>query len=489
MSAPTLPPEPFKMKAIEPIRLIPAAARRDALARAGYNVFGLRSDEVYIDLLTDSGTGAMSDAGWSALLRGDEAYAGARSFDELRAAVQDVLGFPWVLPVHQGRGAETVLGAAFLRPGSVVPGNAHFDTTKAHIENRGARAVDVTVAEATHLRSTADFKGNLDVARLESVLSEHVSSVPYVLVTVTCNTVGGQPVSVGNLREVRRACDRHGVLLGLDIARFAENAWFVREREREFRGRPLQEVVRSTMEVADFVAMSGKKDALSNIGGFLATRSESLYERLRPYAILYEGYVTYGGLAGRDLAAMAVGLREVLDEAYLGHRIAQVATLAESLAAAGVPVLTPAGGHAVYIDARAFLPQVPREELPGQALVAALYEGYGIRAVEVGTVMAGRDPDTNENVFPPLELVRLAVPRRTYTNAQLAYVAASVADLFEHRGAIGGLAFEREAPVLRQFSSTFRPVTHAAHAGPSPSPRPVRSVPSPSAPMAPSPPP
>lgn len=455
-----LPPEPFRVKAIEPIHLASREERAAALARAGYNVFGLRSDEVYLDVLTDSGTGAMSAAGWSALMRGDESYAGARSYEELRSTIERLLGFPHVLPTHQGRGAENVLGAALLRSGSIVPGNAHFDTTRAHIEHRGARAIDVTIREGHELASDHPFKGNLDVQALDRALTEHKGRVPYVLVTVTCNTVGGQPVSVANIREVRALCDRHGVPLFMDIARYAENAWFVREREPEFKGWSVASVAREIMDLADCVAMSAKKDGLANIGGFLAVRERALYDKLVPYAVLYEGFPTYGGLAGRDLAAIAVGLEEALDETYLAHRVGQVAHIGERLRAAGVPVLAPFGGHAVYIEAAQFLPHLSREELPGQALVCALYLEHGVRAVEVGTVMAGRDPDTGKNQHPPLEFVRLAIPRRVYTNAHMDYLADAVIDLYRRREAIGGLAFESETPILRHFTSRFRPTTH-----------------------------
>jgi len=452
LDLPTLP-EPYRIKAVERIRRTGREERARLLEEAGHNVFALRSDDVYVDLLTDSGVGAMSDRQWAALMMGDESYAGARSFRRFEEAVQRLLGFPKVIPTHQGRGAEHVLCAALVKAGDIIPGNAHFDTTKAHIEHRGGVALDVTIDEAGKTRSAHPFKGNVDVPRLRAALRDHKGKVPFVLVTVTCNTVGGQPVSLANLREVRAACDEAKVPLVLDIARYAENAYFLQKRESPEKS--VRQIARETMELADAATMSAKKDAYVNIGGFLAVRSQELYDKVAPYAVLYEGFLTYGGLAGRDLEAMAVGLEEGLDEDTLAHRIGQVHGLGRALEAAGVPLLTPYGGHAIYVDAAAFLPHLRRADLPAQALVAEFYLEGGVRAVEVGTVMAGRDPRTGENRFPDLELVRLAVPRRTYTQAHLDHVAATIKAVWARRSHVKGIRFERETPILRHFTSTF----------------------------------
>lgn len=446
-------PEPYRIKAVERIRRTTRAERERLLAAAGHNVFALASDDVYVDLLTDSGVGAMSDRQWAALMVGDESYAGARSFRRFEAAVQTLLGFPKVIPTHQGRGAEHVLCSALVHPGDVVPGNAHFDTTKAHIEHRGGVALDVTIDEANKPRSQHPFKGNVDLGKLRAALREHAGKVPFVLVTVTCNTVGGQPVSLANLREVRAVCDEAKVPLLLDIARYAENALFIKRREHPEVS--IREIARATMDLADGATMSAKKDAYVNIGGFLALRDPKLFDKVAPYAVLYEGFLTYGGLAGRDLEAMAVGLEEGLEEDTLAHRVGQVHELGRALEAAGIPVLTPYGGHAIYVDAAAFLPHVPRQDLPAQTLVAELYLEGGVRAVEVGTVMAGRDPKTGQNRFPDLELVRLAVPRRTYTQAHLDHVAKAFAAVWARRASIRGMRFEKETPILRHFTSTF----------------------------------
>ena len=451
------PLEPYRAKVVESIPAPSREVREAALRRAGFNVFGLRSDEVVVDLLTDSGTGAMSDRQWSAMMTGDESYAGAHSFDELRTTVEDVFGMPWLLPVHQGRGAENVLGAALVKPGDVVPGNAHFDTTRAHIEHRGAAALDCTVDAAKDLEADEPFKGNVDLRRLDAALREHAGHVPYVLLTITCNTAGGQPVSLANARDVREMCDRHGVPLILDAARHAENAFLVKEREKEVAAWSVAAIARAFADLADAVAMSGKKDALTNIGGILAFRERAWYDRCVPYAVLYEGFVTYGGLAGRDLAAMAVGLREALDERYLTHRVHQVRALADRMAGLGLPVMRPAGGHAVYVDANRFLPHLGRAEWPGQALVVELYREGGVRTVEIGGVMAGRDPATGKDRFDGPDLVRFAVPRRAYSNTHLAWVAEIAEAVWARREGVQGLEFELEAPILRHFTSRFRP--------------------------------
>ncbi len=451
-------PEPYRIKAVERIRQTTRDERERLLDEAGFNVFGLRSEDVYIDLLTDSGVGAMSDRQWAALMMGDESYAGSRSFLRFERTIQELLGFPLVIPTHQGRGAEHIMSAALLKDGDVVPGNAHFDTTKAHIEHRRAIALDCTIAEANKSESAHPFKGNLDTTKLAEALRKHEGHVPYVLVTVTCNTAGGQPVSLANLREVAKICKTAGVPVMLDIARFAENAYFIQQREPECANMSVREISRAMMDLADGAAMSAKKDALVNIGGFLAIRDKALFDKVAPYAVLYEGFLTYGGLAGRDLEAMATGLEEGLEETQLAHRIGQVHALGRQLRDAGVPVLTPIGGHAVYIDAGAFLPHLTPSQLPGQALVAELYLEGGIRAVEIGTVMAGRDPESGEDRHPELELVRLAIPRRTYTSSHLDFVAQVVKRVHARRKDVRGITFDKETPILRHFTSTFRRV-------------------------------
>jgi len=421
---PLPPAEPYRIKVIEPIRRTTREERRRLITEVGYNLFLLRAEDVYIDLLTDSGTGAMSDRQWGALMTGDESYAGSRSFYHLRDAVAEVLGFPYTLPTHQGRGAEHLLFNVLVRPGQHVIGNMHFDTTRAHIEHRRGVADDLPVEEAYDPTVRAPFKGDLDLAQAEALIGDvGRGAVALVLMTVTCNGAGGQPVSMANLRAARALADRHGLPLFLDAARIAENAFFIKRREPGYAQHSIAAIVHEMCDLADGCTFSGKKDALVNIGGFLAVRDAELYQRAASLAVLFEGFPTYGGLAGRDMEAMAVGLREVLDEEYLAWRIGQVETLGAWMAEAGVPILEPVGGHAVFIDALRFVPHVPRAQYPGQALACALYEDGGVRGVEIGVVMAGRDPTTGQERFPRLELVRLAVPRRVYTQSHMKVVA------------------------------------------------------------------
>ncbi len=442
---------------VEPIRSTTRAEREAALAAAGWNLFQLRAPDVELDLLTDSGTGAMSHDQWAALMRGDESYAGSRSFERFRAAVDEVLGFPFVVPAHQGRGAESLFFGAVVDPGEIVPSNAHFDTTRAHIEVRKGVALDLPVAEALDPDLDVPFKGDMDVARLAELLAgEEGPRVSIVMLTITNNAGGGQPVSLANIREVARLAREHGKKLVLDIARFAENAWFIREREDGWADAALGELVREMLGEADAVLMSAKKDALANIGGFVAVREdEDFFHRLQARGIVFEGFPTYGGLAGRDLEAIAVGLRDELDDDYLRHRIEQVAYLGRALADAGASVLQPYGGHAVYLNAGAMLPRVPGDRFSAQALACALYLAGGVRGVEIGSVMAGRDPVTGENRRPPLELVRLAVPRRVYTSRQLEQAADAAADVVAGREQVPGLQMVYEAPVLRHFTARF----------------------------------
>jgi tyrosine phenol-lyase len=442
---------------VEPIRSTTRSERESALARAGWNLFQLPARHVELDLLTDSGTGAMSQSQWAALIQGDESYAGSQSFERLRVAVEDVLGFPFVVPAHQGRGAESVFFGAVIDPEEIVPSNGHFDTTRAHIEMRGGVALDLPAPEASDPALEAPFKGDMDTARLVELLeSEDGARVSIVMLTITNNAGGGQPVSLANIRDVAGIAHEHGKKLVLDIARFAENAWFIREREPGYGRVPLGEIVREMLEDADAVLMSAKKDAIANIGGFVAIRDdEEFFRRLQARGIVFEGFPTYGGLAGRDLDAIATGLREVLDEAYLRYRIEQVAYLGSILVKAGAVVLRPFGGHAVYLNAEPMLPHIPREQFPAHALACAFYVGGGVRGVEIGSVMAGRDPLTGENRRPPLELFRLAVPRRVYTSRQLEQAADATAAITADPGAVRGVEIVAEPPVLRHFTARF----------------------------------
>ncbi len=453
------PSEPFKIKSIERIRKTTTAEREEILKVAGYNLFLVRSDDCLIDLLTDSGTSAMSDEQWAGILRGDESYASSRSFFRFEAAVRELTGYPQVIPAHQGRAAEKILFSIVGEPGKTVPNNTHFDTTRANVEHSGALAVDLPIAEARVPATEHPFKGNMDLDALEAVIAEEgAEHIPLVMVTVTNNTSGGQPVSLENLKGVREICDRHGIPLFLDACRFAENAWFIREREPGQHDRSIPDIAREMFGLSDGCTMSAKKDGLANIGGFLGMRDESLAARARNLLILTEGFPTYGGLAGRDLEAIAQGLREVVEEDYLSFRINQVRSLGETVMAAGVPIVRPIGGHAVYLDALAMLPHVPQNQYPGQALAVELYREAGIRGVEIGSVMFGRpDPESGEEIPAELELVRLAIPRRVYTQNHINYVAEAVIRVFDRRQQIRGLQIVEQAPMLRHFTARFAP--------------------------------
>jgi tyrosine phenol-lyase len=443
---------------VEPVRATTRAERERALEEAGLNLFQLSARDVELDLLTDSGTGAMSQEQWAALLLGDESYAGSRSFARFREAVNDVLGFPLVVPAHQGRGAESIFFGAVIDPGEIVPSNAHFDTTRAHIELRQGVALDLPVPESLEPELDDPFKGNMNTAGLAELLDgPDAERVSIVMLTVTNNAGGGQPVSLANIHEAARLAHAHGKKFVLDIARFAENAWFVKEREPGYSETPLPAIVREMVGEADGVLMSAKKDALANIGGFVAIREdEEFFHRLQARGIVFEGFPTYGGLAGRDLEAIAAGLREVLDEGYLRHRVEQVAYLGHVLEENGASVLHPFGGHAVYLNTVPMLPHVPPEHYPAQAFACALYLEGGVRGVELGSVMAGRDPLTGENRRPPLELVRLAVPRRVYTSRQLEQAGDAAAAVMADATSMRGLEMISEAPVLRHFTARFR---------------------------------
>ena len=449
--------EPFKIKSVEPIRMTTPAEREDKLRDAGYNVFLLRAEDVLIDLLTDSGTAAMSAEQWAAAMRGDEAYAGSRSWYRFEAAVRSIFGFRYVLPTHQGRAAERILFSVLCKPGDVVPNNTHFDTTRANVEATGAEARDFVIPEGRIPSVRHPFKGNMDVARLRALIAEvGRERIPLCMVTVTNNSGGGQPVSMANVREVSAVCRAHGIPLYIDACRFAENSYFVKLREQGYADRSPLEIARELFSYADGCTMSAKKDGMANIGGFLATNDEKLALQERNLLILTEGFPTYGGLAGRDLEAIAVGLHEALDEDYLLYRITSTTYLGEHVSRAGIPIVQPPGGHAVYLDASAFFPHIPALELPGQALVVELYREAGIRAVEIGTVMFGRrDPVTGTDTPAPMELVRLAIPRRVYTQSHVDYVVEAILNVWERRAAVRGYRFVEQAAVLRHFTARF----------------------------------
>jgi tryptophanase len=450
--------EPWRIKVVEAIHRTAPEERERLLKAAGHNPFALRAEDVFVDLLTDSGVGAMSADQWAGMMAGDESYAGARNFYALEGSVAHVMGFPHVLPAHQGRGAEHVLCAALVKRGDTVPSNALFDTTRAHVEHAGAQGLDLLHDYAYDTSDEHPFKGDIDLHSLRRVMeAANPGEVPFAILTVTCNMTGGQPVSMENVRASARLLGEFDVPLLFDAARFAENCYFIAQREPAYRGVPVASVARELFSYGAGCTMSAKKDALVNIGGFLAFRDKEPFDRCVPYGILFEGYTTYGGLAGRDLEAMARGLREGVDDDYLQARTEQVRRLGERLARAGVPVLKPIGGHAVYIDAARFLPHIPWDEFPGHALACALYLSAGVRAVEIGSLMAGRDPATGRNRRARMELLRLAVPRRTFTDNHMDYVGDAVEVLFERRDEIVGMEFASEAPVLRHFSSTFRP--------------------------------
>jgi tyrosine phenol-lyase len=452
--------EPFRIKVVEPIRMTTASEREGYLREAGYNAFKLRAEDVIIDLLTDSGTGAMSAEQWAAIMRGDESYAGSKSWYRFERTVREIFGFERVIPTHQGRAAERILFSTVCRAGDVVPNNTHFDTTRANIEATGAEALDLPTPEGLIPSEPHPFKGNIDLAALAELI-ERVGAerIPLCMITVTNNTGGGQPVSMANIRAASELCHEHGIPLYIDACRFAENAFFIKQREEGYADLPVRDIVREMFSYADGCTMSAKKDGLVNIGGFLATNDAELAQEEENLLILTEGFPTYGGLAGRDLEAIAVGLEEVMHEDYLTYRIEVARYLGEHLSEGGVPIVQPPGGHAVYIDAAAFLPHVPPLELPGQSVVAELYLAGGVRTVEIGTVMFGHtDPDTGEDIPSAMELVRLALPRRVYTKSQIDYLIDVTLEVWGRREKIGGFRFVERAPVLRHFTARFEPL-------------------------------
>ncbi len=451
--------EPFRIKAVEPIRMTTREERAAKIAEAGYNLFLLESDDVLIDLLTDSGTGAMSARQWAGIMLGDESYAGSPSFYRFESAVRDILPFQDIIPTHQGRAAERILFSVLCKPGDVVPNNTHFDTTRANVEFVGAKAVDLPCAESRDTGATHPFKGNMDVDGLKAVIADvGREKIPLVMLTLTNNSGGGQPASLANIREVVGVCREHGIPFYIDACRFAENAWFIREREPGQEGRPVKEIAREIFGMADGCTMSAKKDGMANIGGFLATNDAEIARQKKDLLILTEGFPTYGGLAGRDLDAIAVGIHEATSEDYLQYRIASTGYLGDRISEAGVPIVLPPGGHAIYIDAARFLPHLGPLDLPGISLGVELYLEAGIRSVEIGTVMFGRhDPATGEETPSDKELVRLAIPRRVYTQSHIDYVVEAIIEVFARRESIGGYGIVEQAPFLRHFTARFEP--------------------------------
>jgi tryptophanase len=446
--------EPYKIKMVEQIRKSSREERLKWIRDAKYNLFKLSSDKVYIDLLTDSGTGAMSDKQWGAMMTGDESYAGASSYFNMKNAISDILGFEYFLPTHQGRAAENVLFSVLIKNGDFVPGNSHFDTTKGHIEFRKAHAVDCTIKEASDTSVIHPFKGNIDTGRLEDFLRvTPKEKIPFILITVTCNTSGGQPVSMQNIREVSAMARNYGIPVYFDAARFAENAYFIKMREPGYGGKDIRSIVKEMFSYADGMTMSSKKDAIVNMGGFIGLRDPEIFRQASVFNIIFEGYITYGGMSGRDMNALAQGLYEGTELDYLESRISQVAYLGDRLKSFGIPLQQPFGGHAIFVDARKFLPKLAKEEFQAQTLAVELFIEAGVRGVEIGTLLADRDPETRENRYPDLEFLRLAIPRRVYTNNHMEYVAIALANVYERRNSItSGFRITWEAPIMRHFT-------------------------------------
>jgi tyrosine phenol-lyase len=451
--------EPWKIKMVEPIRLLDRAGRERAIAEAGYNTFLLRSEDVYIDLLTDSGTNAMSDRQWAGMMLGDEAYAGSRNFYHLEAAVQKHYGYKYLVPTHQGRGAEHLISKALIKPGDVIPGNMYFTTTRLHQELAGGTFVDVIIDEAHDPANLHPFKGNVDLGKLEDLIKRvGPEKIPYVSLAGTVNMAGGQPVSMANVKALRSLCDRYGVRIYLDATRLAENAWFIQQREEGYRDKPIAAIVKEFCSYTDGAWMSAKKDHLVNIGGWLAMNHEDLYETARNLVVIYEGLHTYGGMAGRDMEALAIGIEEALQDDYMSARIGQVHYLGELLSDWNIPIVKPVGGHAVFLDAKAIYAHIPQDRFPAQTLAAQLYLDSGIRSMERGVVSAGRDPVTGEHRYPKLELVRLTIPRRVYTQAHMDVVAEAVKAVYDEREKVRGLRMVYEPKYLRFFQARFEPL-------------------------------
>ncbi|EOD00411.1 tryptophanase [Caldisalinibacter kiritimatiensis] len=452
--------EPYRIKMVEKIRLIPKEERERKIAEVGYNQFGLKAEDIFIDLLTDSGTGAMSDYQWAGIMLGDESYAGSRNFYNLQETVEDIIGYKYFVPTHQGRGAENVLFPILIKEGQYVLGNMHFDTTKAHIELKGGRAVNLIIDDAFETQKEHPFKGNFDIDKLVHFIEDKgPEKCAFILITVTCNSAGGQPVSMENIKKVKKVADKYGIRVFFDAARFAENAYFIKKREKGYENKSIKEIAREMFEYGDGLTMSAKKDGIVNIGGMIAIKDdEELFEKVRQSIIPIEGFPTYGGLSGRDMEALSRGLREVVEESYLQARIGQVEYLAKLLDEAGVPVQKPTGGHAVFVDAKKMLPHIPYHQFPAQSLCVELYKEAGVRGVEIGSFLLGRDPDTGEQLESPLELLRLTIPRRVYTNNHMDVVAEALINISKRKDQLKGYEFEYEPKVLRHFIARLKPI-------------------------------
>ncbi len=446
--------EPYKIKVVEKLYRSTQKERTQWLKDAHYNLFNLKSEQVFIDCLTDSGTGAMSDEQWAEMMRGDESYAGSRSFEKLKKTVKRITGFSYFLPTHQGRAAENVLFSVLIKEGDMVPGNSHFDTTKGHIEFRKAHAIDCTIDEAFDTGVYHPFKGNVNLEKLEKVFKENPKEkIPFTVLTITCNSAGGQPVSMENAKAVSELCKKYGIPLYFDAARFAENAYFIKKREKAYENKTIKEIALEMFQLGDGMTMSAKKDGLVNMGGFIALNNERVFKEATVFNIMFEGFITYGGMNGRDMGALAIGLDEATEFDYLESRIEQVAYLGQRLADFGVPVQQPFGGHAIFLDANKFVPTIPQKEFRAWSLAMELYIVGGIRGVEIGAILADRDPDTRKNRFPDLELVRLAIPRRTYTNHHMDFIAVALKNIFDTRSdAKHGYRISEEAPIMRHFT-------------------------------------
>ena len=451
--------EPFRIKSVEPIKFTTKEEREKILLESGYNPFLVKAEDVIIDLLTDSGTSAMSAKQWAGIMNGDESYAGSRSFYRFESTVKNITGNKFIIPTHQGRAAEKILFSILGGEGKFIPNNTHFDTTRANIEFSGAEAVDLLVEVGKHPEIKADFKGNMDVEALDEFIKKTgAENIPVVMITITNNSGGGQPVSMQNIRETRAVCNKYGIPLFIDACRFAENAYFIKQREKGYENKSVLEIAQEIFSYADGSTMSAKKDALVNIGGFLSLNDEELAMKCRNLLIVTEGFPTYGGLAGRDLEAVAQGLDEILDEDYLHYRIKSTEYLGNKMTDAGIPIIEPPGGHAIYLDAKRFLPNVPPNQFPGQSIVCELYTVGGVRAVEIGSVMFGKNDEQGNHIAPPMELVRFAIPRRVYTQSLIDYVAEVVIEVFQNRDKLKGLEFTYEAPMLRHFTAKFKPI-------------------------------
>jgi tyrosine phenol-lyase len=451
------PAEPFKIKVVEPLKMTTKDERKEYIKEANYNLFSLSSDKVYIDLLTDSGTNAMSDYQWAGMMLGDESYAGSKNFFNLKETIEDILGFPFFVPTHQGRAAENLLLSLLVNENDYIPNNMHFDTTKAHVLHKKGHPIDLVIDEAYDSTSNYPFKGNMDLSKLETFIqNKGTDKIPLILLTITCNSGGGQPVSMENIKGVSKIAKKYNLPLYIDACRFAENAFFIKQREDGYKDTSIKEIVREMFSYSDGCTMSAKKDAIVNIGGFIALRDENLFQKASSLAVLFEGFPTYGGLAGRDLEAISRGLQEVIQESYLTYRIGQTNYLGQKLLEANIPIMEPPGGHAIYIDAKRFLPHLSQDEFPAQALGVELYVESGVRGVEIGTVLAGRDPVTGEHDYPELELLRLTIPRRVYTNNHMDVVVNGLKNIYERKESITGLEITYEPEILRHFTAQFK---------------------------------